>query len=139
MTHVLVIDDEPLIAALLEMWLKELNCDVVGPVGSVAGALRCIETEEVDAAIVDWSLHNEQCDAVAETLSARGIPFALSTGHPNPAMAERCKAAAFLAKPFDFATVAAAMKRLTGRVAPVARQPSGGAASGTSGSFNSRS
>jgi len=42
MPRVLVVDDEPLIAMMVEDWLSELQYETVGPVGSAPEALALI-------------------------------------------------------------------------------------------------
>ena len=55
MAKILIVDDEPLITAMLEDWLSELGHDVVGPAHNLAKALELAKSE-IDAAIVDVSL-----------------------------------------------------------------------------------
>ena len=50
MAKILIVDDEPLITAMLEDWLSELGHDVVGPAHNLAKALELAESE-IDAAI----------------------------------------------------------------------------------------
>ena len=55
MAKILIVDDEPLITAMLEDWLSEMGHDVVGPAHNLANALELAKSE-MDAAIVDVSL-----------------------------------------------------------------------------------
>jgi CheY-like chemotaxis protein len=55
MAKILIVDDKPLITAMLEDWLSELGHDVVGLAYNLAKALELAKSE-IDAAIVDVSL-----------------------------------------------------------------------------------
>ncbi|WP_174284695.1 response regulator [Sphingomonas bacterium] len=79
--RILVVEDEPLIAMMLEDFLEILDKDVAGTADSVASALALIQTGNVDAAILDVNLRGgEKSAPVADALAARGIPFVFATG-----------------------------------------------------------
>ncbi len=102
MPRILVVDDEPLIAMMVEEWLSELKCQTVGPAHSVTNALALINSNQVDAAILDVSLGAEESYPIADVLCANRIPFALATGHSSIDVEERFKDVPILIKPFDF-------------------------------------
>jgi CheY-like chemotaxis protein len=122
MPRILVVEDEMLIAILVEDWLAELACDTVGPVGSATEALALIEAGELDGAILDVSLDGHDSFAVADALRARDVPFAFATGHGAGRIAERFKDAPTLAKPYDFERVRAAVTVLLERGAAGSRR-----------------
>jgi DNA-binding response OmpR family regulator len=124
MPRVLVVEDETLIAMLVEDWLAELECETVGPVGTVAEALALIGAEELDGAILDVNLGGHDSFAVADALRARDIPFAFATGHGTGRVTELFKDAPTLAKPYDFERVRAVVALLLDRRA-VASRPAG--------------
>ena len=80
MRRILVIDDEPLISMLVEDWLTELGCEVVGPARTVQDGLDLIEKGALDGAILDVNLGSNKSFLVAEALRNRGVPFAFATG-----------------------------------------------------------
>jgi CheY-like chemotaxis protein len=91
---VLVLEDETMVAMLLEDMLGDLGCHVVGPVATVAGALALLDQRQVDAALLDVNLSYGQSGyPVAEALARRAIPFAFVTGYGastlNPAYHDR--------------------------------------------------
>jgi two-component SAPR family response regulator len=51
--RILVVEDEMLIAILIEVILQELGCHVVGPVSRLDAAMRLAHEEPLDAAILD--------------------------------------------------------------------------------------
>jgi CheY-like chemotaxis protein len=104
MPRVLVVEDEPLIAMLVEDWLGELACHTVGPASTAQDALALID-DELDGAILDVSLDGHDSFAVAAALRERAIPFAFATGHANDRIEERFRDVPKLAKPYDFERV----------------------------------
>jgi CheY-like chemotaxis protein len=81
--RLLVVEDEYLIAAALEHALEDRGAEVVGPAGSVEGALRLVEAEgdRLDGAVLDINLRDERVYPVADVLAARGVPFVFLTGY----------------------------------------------------------
>ena len=79
--RILVVEDEMLIAILIEVILQELGCHVVGPVSRLDAAMRLAHEEPLDAAILDVRIRGGQVYSVAEELLARNIPFVLASGY----------------------------------------------------------
>lgn len=79
--RILVVEDEPIVSMLVEDILTEEGGIVVGPVGSVAGALKLVETVEIHAGLLDVNINGETSHAVGAALKARGIPFVYATGY----------------------------------------------------------
>jgi DNA-binding response OmpR family regulator len=100
--RILVADDEPLIAMIIDDWLVEMKFATLGPVGTVREALALIETSPPDAAILDIRLADGSSYDVADRLRARNIPFAFASGQDASDMDPRFKDVAVLTKPFDF-------------------------------------
>ena len=102
--RVLVVEDEALVAMLVEDGLLDLGAKVVGPAATVDEALRLIEGVAHDgglsAAVLDIDLAGEPVRPVADRLAALGVPFLFATGY-----GEGCDtgghAAPMLHKPFD--------------------------------------
>jgi CheY-like chemotaxis protein len=129
MAKILVVDDEPLIAALMEDWLLELGHVVVGPAHNLAKALE-LAHNDMDGAIVDVSLGRDNSYPLVDALVGRGLPLALATGHGRDGVAPDYRAQTILTKPFDFATFRRTVDNLT---APGSGVPGEHAASGGSG------
>ena len=100
MPRILVVEDEALIALVLEDWLADLACETVGPAASAHAALGLIESTKLDAAILDVTLREGDSFAVAEALRARNVPFAFATGHGPASIDARFRDAPILVKPF---------------------------------------
>jgi CheY-like chemotaxis protein len=110
--RVLVLDDEPLIAMLLDDWLEELGYEPVGPANTVAQAIPLVETDRPDAAILDVSLHKTDCYPVADALKARSIPFVFGTGRAEQSIALRHAGRPILTKPYDLNALKSVMGKL---------------------------
>jgi DNA-binding response OmpR family regulator len=80
--RILIVEDEALIADLLQGMLEELGYEVVGPAASVAEAMCAIDSTTIDAAILDLLLRDQRVEPVAAVLRAKGTPFAFATGMP---------------------------------------------------------
>ena len=102
MAKILIVDDEPLITAMLEEWLLELGHHVVGPAHNLSKAME-LAGSDMDAAIVDVSLGKDNAYPLVDALMARGLPLALATGHGKDGIDPRYRAQSTLRKPFDFA------------------------------------
>ena len=100
-TRVLLIEDETLVAMLLEDALAELGCEVVGPVARVDAARSVIAHERFDCALVDIDLHGRPAYPLAELLDARGVPFGFVTGYGAGGVDREFSDRPVLAKPFD--------------------------------------
>jgi DNA-binding response OmpR family regulator len=99
--RVLVVEDEELIAMLVEDFLNELGCSVIGPAASVADGLSLATTSKISGALLDLSLNGDPVYPVADCLVARGIPFIFTTGHSSEDVIDRHAGAPTLVKPYN--------------------------------------
>ena len=82
---ILIVEDEPLIAMMLEDFLDSLGHSVRGICDSVHGALDEVEKGGFDLAILDVNLKGENVWPVASRLRERNVPFVIATGgHVDP-------------------------------------------------------
>ena len=95
----IVVEDEPLIAMMLEDLLDVMGIEVLATAETVAQALDVIARIRADAVILDLNLRGgERSDPVAAMLAELGLPFIVSTGAIRDAPPGR----PVLAKPFTF-------------------------------------
>jgi DNA-binding response OmpR family regulator len=109
--RILVVDDEPLISMLVEDWLGELGCEVVGPARTVADGL-ALADGELDGAILDVNLAGDTCFPLADALRSRGVPVAFATGDGALDEGQGFKGAVILRKPFDFESVKSVLGKM---------------------------
>jgi CheY-like chemotaxis protein len=116
--RVLIVEDESLLALLLEDMLGDLGCTVVGTASTVAAAIDAIPKVDVAAAILDIKLGNEKSYAVAEALAARGVPFVFATGYGDVELEEPWQDRPVLQKPFAQNQLADLLGRVVGAKPP---------------------
>ncbi|CAN5189333.1 MAG: response regulator [Pseudomonadota bacterium] len=86
---ILVVEDEPLIAMMLEDFLETLGHKVHASCDSVDQAIVEAEKGGFDIAILDVNLGGETAWPVARKLREKQIPFVIATGgHVDPPPAE---------------------------------------------------
>ena len=112
--RILVVEDEVIVAMLIEDILTDGGASVVGPAGRVAKALDLLGQEAVDAALLDVNLAGEKTTPVAEELRRRGIPFAFATGYGAAGLPEGFAGQPLLPKPFQERDLQEVMARLLG-------------------------
>jgi DNA-binding response OmpR family regulator len=79
--RVLLVEDEYLVASLMEEVLETAGCIVTGPIPRLAQAVDAADHERCDAAVLDVNLAGERIYPVADILSRRKIPFVFVTGY----------------------------------------------------------
>lgn len=114
---ILVVEDEPLVAMMVEDMLLELGAQVVGPASTLAQALALAESGDFDAALLDVNLNGERSDPVAALLRGRNIPYVFATGYGAHDRLEG--GAETLQKPYRQEQVAAALARALPAKGPV--------------------
>lgn len=77
---ILVVEDEPLIAMMLEDFLESLGHRVHATCESVSEAVKAVETGGFELAILDVNLKGENVWPVAGRLREMDVPFVLATG-----------------------------------------------------------
>ena len=80
--RILVVEDNFLIAEMLQAFLLDRGCIVVGPVGRVAAALTAVDAE-LDGALLDMNLAGEYCFPIATRLEELDVPFVFVTGYDD--------------------------------------------------------
>lgn len=98
--RVLVVEDELLVAMLVEDILADAGCIVVGPFARVPEALAAARTALVDVALLDVNVAGETVFPVAHVLEGRGVPFLFVTGYGQAALPRDRPRWEACAKPF---------------------------------------
>ncbi len=99
--RVLLVEDEGLVAMMMEDMLMELGYTVLGPVARLDRALEMVRRETFDGAILDININGGDTYPVAEALAARDVPFAFSTGYGPQSLQARYRDRPTLQKPFQ--------------------------------------
>jgi len=114
--RILIVEDNVLIAMMIEQILVATGATVVGPAHSVDEALALVAAsdlaEGLSAAVLDFSLSNKVVLPVADCLVAMGVPFVFCTGHNHQLDRGRHMAAPVLIKPYQPAVLVAVVEGL---------------------------
>ncbi len=110
--RILVVEDEALVAMLVEDALLDCGAVVLGPAATVAEALRLLDGERPDAAVLDLNLAGETSAPVADALAARGIPFVVATGYGAEGLPQAHATVPVLPKPYDPDDLTATLGRI---------------------------
>jgi CheY-like chemotaxis protein len=109
---ILIVEDEPLIAMMLEDFLDSLGHRVVGTAETVDEAIARAEEGGFDVAIIDVHLKGgETIWPVADRLNEKGVPFILATGGHIEPPPERHAAAPVLTKPYTIDAIDPVLKQ----------------------------
>ena len=113
--RVLVVEDESLVAMLLETNLEDMGCTPVGPASNIDdGETMARDTADLDAALLDVNVAGRQVFPVAEALKARGVPFIFSTGYGEGGLPDEWRGNPTIQKPFTEAAVRDALMKAMG-------------------------
>ena len=99
--RVLVIEDESLVAMLLETILEDMGCVVIGPESNIDdGLITANGAASLDAALLDVNVAGREVFPIADALRARGVPFVFSTGYGEAGLPEHWRGHPTIQKPF---------------------------------------
>jgi PAS domain S-box-containing protein len=99
--RVLLVEDEALVALMIQDTLAEFGFEVLGPVGTVSEALAAARERRLDAAVLDINLGDDLVYTVAEILARRGVPFVFVTGYDADSVDARFSDIPVLQKPIE--------------------------------------
>lgn len=111
--RVLLVEDEALVAMLLETILEDMGCVPVGPAATVEDGL-AMAGEAIDAALLDVNVAGRQVFPIAEALKARGVPFVFSTGYGEGGLPDEWRGHPTVQKPFTEAAIRDALMTAMG-------------------------
>ena len=106
----LLVEDEPLVALMIEDMLVDLGIDVALSASTLADALAATEAE-FDFALLDINLKGERSFPAAEALRRRGKPFLFVTGYGMLGTYGTDFDVVVLQKPFTLSDLRAALLR----------------------------
>ena len=108
----LIVEDESLVAMLIEDALTEANIPVFGLASRVSQAMELIRENSPDGALLDVNLGGEPVFPVARTLAAQGIPFLFLTGYSEAGLPAEFGTRLVLQKPLAVETILSAIAGL---------------------------
>ncbi len=112
---ILIVEDEPLIAAYVADLLGDMGCKSVIAVHSVAKAAAKLNENKPDLALLNLQLDGEMSYGLAEMLVAKSVPLIFATGHDAGTVEKEWASYPCLLKPYSAdvfsATVAQVFKK----------------------------
>ena len=110
--RVLIVEDEPATALLLEGMLAELGFEEVHIAYDFGAARDAVGLVSPDLAILDINMGQESILRLAEKLRARNIPVIFSSGQPMDEMTPEWSGRPLVPKPLDKRMLHAALRNL---------------------------
>lgn len=108
--RVLIVEDEAMIAMLVEDMVLDFGSEVVGPAAKMGDAINLARSAVLDAAILDVNVGGSVIFPVADILNERGIPFIFATGYGSKGLPTRFYGSPTLPKPFSYQSLAEALR-----------------------------
>jgi DNA-binding response OmpR family regulator len=111
--RILIVEDEALVAMLVEDIVEDLGGIPIGPASTIEKGLSLALSESIDAAVLDVNIRGESIGPVARLLSERRIPIVVTSGYGAQANLDGVAADVIFEKPFDADQLANALVELT--------------------------
>lgn len=109
---VLIVEDNFIIGLDTEMILRDLGVASVRLAADAAAALKAIDAQLPDFALIDVDLGNSSGYDVAAVLAQRDVPFAFATGYAElQAPPAQLRGARIVAKPYTIDVLRNLLKR----------------------------
>lgn len=112
--RVLVVEDEMTVAMLIEDMVSELAYDVAAVVPRLEDAMRLLDSDSFDLALLDVHLNGKTVFPFASELEAREIPFLFATAYGVRGIPEEFRHHLVLQKPFGPVELRRALIDLSG-------------------------
>lgn len=101
--RILLVEDETLVAMLVEDMIADLGHQIVGPASQLQRAMELAGSEALDLAILDLNLGGVLSTPVADVLRERGVRYLFTTGYGEKGVPQAHGDAPVLSKPFALA------------------------------------
>ncbi|MCB8822857.1 response regulator [Microvirga rosea] len=110
--RVLIVEDEAVIAMLIEDMVCDLGGQVVGTATKFEQAMSLALQANFDLAILDVNVDGVAIYPIADILGDRGTPFVFMTGYDFSVIPERYQHNRVLSKPFTHQTFSDALRNI---------------------------
>jgi len=108
----LIVEDEELVAVLIEDAIAELGLTTIGPADRVVKALALLDRHHPQGALLDINIAGEEVYPVAAALRDRKIPFAFLTGYGESSVIAGYATRPVLQKPFMAGQIEAVIRQM---------------------------
>jgi DNA-binding NtrC family response regulator len=110
--RVMVVEDDMLVSAALEIALESKHCRVLGPVATLEDARELLDTSNPDFALIDYRLATATTEELLAPLNARHIPTCVLTGVRADELPPAYATCAVLQKPVDLDALLDALRQV---------------------------
>ena len=121
----IIVEDEPLLAAMLAQEVEDLGWKVVGIAHCEESAFALLNASAPNVAVLDINLDLGTSLAVAATCRDRNISIVFTTGYSTDDLPRQCEGATILTKPFSFKDLGQALDHAMDPAAPSEEKTSG--------------
>jgi CheY-like chemotaxis protein len=113
--RILVVEDEMTVAMLIEDMINELSYEVAAVIPRLEDAMRRLDSDDFDVAMLDVHLNGKTVFPFAAELDKRGVPYLFATAYGGRGIPEAFQGHLVLEKPFGPLELGRALSSLTGR------------------------
>lgn len=107
---VLLVEDDAIIAMMVEEVLADLGAASVRHAGRIADALALLAVRNPHVAVIDVNVSGSTGFELAARLEESGIPFVFTTGYTRDMIPARWRGRPFVPKPIESAGLAQALQ-----------------------------
>jgi two-component SAPR family response regulator len=107
-----VVEDEMLVAMMIEDMLDDMGHKLAGLATHLEGAMIAASDVETDVAVLDVNLNGKLSFPIADILRDRGVPFFFASGYGSGGLNETYKETLALKKPFQAEDLATALMKI---------------------------
>lgn len=115
--RILIVEDDLVIALMIEEFVREFGYAVSSVAGTVAMARLQIAQRNFDAVLLDINMEGEYQPETADVLLEAGVPFAFVTGY-DYVLEPRHEGVPLLEKPFGAVQLRVLLEKLVGPGSP---------------------
>ena len=112
--RILLVEDDAMIAMAMEFLLSDSGAAVVGPAGSLDGAMTLADAGGLDCALLDVRLGHEDVYPLADRLARAKVPFLFLSGHGRGNIPANHAKRTCLSKPCDSERLLRVIEHLVG-------------------------
>lgn len=113
--EILLVEDETIVALMVEELLDGFGCAAVWHASDVAQAMAALDNKRPAAAVLDVNLDGDFVYPVAERLRSLSVPFVFATGYERDAIPPRWRDRPCVQKPIEPEALAEALRVALGR------------------------
>lgn len=109
-SRIILIEDEPLIAADIEFAVQDAGYEVVGSARTVDEGLRLLETTACDGAVIDANLNGQSSKTIVDKLDEGAVPYIVVSGYTRDQIDFLKENTVLIGKPFRLSDLTNAIR-----------------------------